>query len=106
VEIILHAHHAEVSQALRARAERALAKIATRLKRAVAAVIRFEADSGVMRVELVLQSPRRRDLVAEGLGKDFGPALTKAVSKLDAQVRAERIRTDRERRAGRRIRAA
>ncbi len=106
MEIILHAHHADVSASLRTRTERAVAKLATRLRRAVHAVIRFEGDGAEKRVELVLSSPRRRPLVAEGSGKTFGPAVAAAVARLEAQVRSEHARTERQRRDARRVRAA
>jgi hypothetical protein len=37
-------------------------------------------------VELVLHTPRGRRLVAHGEGRAFGPALTAALGKLNAQV--------------------
>jgi ribosome-associated translation inhibitor RaiA len=106
VEIILHAHHAPVSEAMRTRAMRIIAKLASRLQRTVNAVIRFEGDGVEKRVELLLSGPKRRDLIAEGRAKHFGPAFTEAVTKLERQVRAEHTKAVRQRRDARRARAA
>lgn len=91
MEIILHAHHADVTNAMRRRAEAAAARLGTRLRRAVTAIVRFEGDGPAKRVEIVLQSRRRRDLVAQAFDRRFGPALSQAVHRLEVQVsRAKR----------------
>lgn len=87
MEIIFHAHHATFSPRLRRRAELAVEQAATRLGRAVDAVVRFEQDGPVKRVEIVLHAPRKRDIIARGEGKFYGPAMTVALDKLSAQVR-------------------
>jgi ribosome-associated translation inhibitor RaiA len=92
MEVILHAHHAKVSDSLRQRAERAARKLGSRLKRAVTAIVRFEDDGPARRVEIVLQAPRHRDLVAIGEGARYGPALTLAVQRLQGQVAKARVR--------------
>jgi len=92
VEIIFHAHHASISDRMRRRAESAVRRAAVRLSRAVDAVIRFEQDGPVKRVEIVLHSPRQRDLVAQGESKFYGPSLTTAVERLEAQIRRLRVR--------------
>ena len=86
MEIIFHAHHAVISDRMRLRAERAVRKIARKLARAVDAIVRFERDGPTCRVEVVLHASGRRDLIAEGRARYYGPALAEAVSKLDAQV--------------------
>jgi hypothetical protein len=53
----------------------------------VNAVIRFEEDGPTRRVEIVLHAPKRRAMVAEGSARFFGPALTYAIDRLDAQTR-------------------
>lgn len=93
MEIIFHAHHANVSDRMRRRAEAAVRKTAQRLARTVDAIIRFEQDGPVKRVEILLHAPRQRDLIARGEGKFFGPAFTTAVDKLSAQIQA--LRTSR-----------
>ena len=87
MEIIFHAHHATISPRLRRRAETAVEQAARRLARAVDGVVRFEQDGPVKRVEIVLHAPRKRDIVARGEGKFYGPAMTAALDKLSAQVR-------------------
>ena len=94
MEIIFHAHHARVSDRLRTRAERAVQKTAQRMKRAVDAVVRFEEDGPTRRVEIVIRAPRRRQLVAEGCARYYGPALAEAVERLEAQIpRKKLVRT-------------
>ena len=51
------------------------------------AVVRFESDGPTRRVEIVLHAPKRRAMVAEGSARFFGPALTYAIDRLDAQTR-------------------
>ena len=87
MEIIFHAHHATISPRMRRRAELAVEQAATRLGRAVDGVVRFEQDGPVKRVEIVLHAPRRRDVVARGEARFYGPAMTVAIDKLSAQVR-------------------
>ncbi len=96
MEIILHAHHAEVTDTLRDKAERAVERLAARLRRVVTAIVRFEGDGPNKRVEIVLQAPRRPDLVAQAFARRYEPALTQAVLRLEAQVaRARRSRRPR-----------
>jgi ribosome-associated translation inhibitor RaiA len=78
---------------MRRRAEAAVRRAGLRLARAVDAIIRFEQDGPVKRVEIVLHAPRQRDLVARGEGRFFGPALVVATDKLINQIR--RMRTSR-----------
>lgn len=87
MEIIFHAHNAPIPDRLRRRAELALQRMARRLTRAVDAIVRFEQDGPVKRVEIVLHAPRQRNVVALGEGRFYGPALTTAIDKLGAQVR-------------------
>jgi len=107
VEIIFQAHHATISDGMRARAERAVNKAARRLGRAVDAVVRFEGDGPTRRVEIQLRSPRNRNLVAEGRSpRFFGPALAAAVDRLMAQIPKKDTPRARRRPAARRPRAA
>jgi ribosome-associated translation inhibitor RaiA len=86
MEIIFHAHHADISPRLQHRAERALRKTVSRLGRTVDAIARFEEDGPTHRVELVLHAARGKRLVASGEGRTFGPALTMALGRLGAQI--------------------
>ena len=87
MDIIFHAHNAPIPDRLRRRAELALRRIGRRFPRAVDAIVRFEQDGPVKRVEIVLHAPRQRDVVALGEAKFYGPALTTAIERLGAQVR-------------------
>ena len=102
MEIIFHAHNAPISDRLRKRAELALHRLARRLTRAVDAIVRFEQDGPVKRVEIVLHAPRQRNVVALGEGRFYGPALTTAIDRLGAQVR----KLPRPHKPGVRVRAA
>lgn len=99
MEIIFHAHHANVSDRMRRRAEAAVRRTALRLARAVDAIIRFEQDGPVKRVEIHLHAPRQRDLVARGEAKFFGPALGSAMERLAVQIRTLRTSQRRAERA-------
>jgi ribosome-associated translation inhibitor RaiA len=97
MEIILQAHHAEVSDTLRAQAERAIRRIAARLSRVANAVIRFVGDGPTRRVEIVLRAPRHGELFAQADARAFAPALSAAVHRLEAQVaRTRRSRRNRD----------
>ena len=87
MEIIFHAHHAVISDNMRQRAERLIRKLASRLSRPVDAIVRFEQDSPVRRVEIVLHAARRRLLVAEGSARNYGPALAQACTRMEAQLK-------------------
>ena len=96
MEIILHAHHAEVSDSLREQAEAAIRRIASRMHRVVNAIIRFIGDGPTRRVEIVLNGTRSRALFAQADARDFAPALLAAVHRLERQV--ARVRTQQRRR--------
>jgi hypothetical protein len=83
---------------MRQAARRGLGKLAPRLTRPVAAVVRFEEDGPTRRVELILQGRGRR-LVAEGVGRYYGPALSQALARLSSRIR--RVRRPASRRARR-----
>ena len=87
MEIIFQSHHAPVSDFMRERAERGVRKAAARLKRAVDAVVTFEADGQARRVLIVLHAPRHQDVRAEGTGPRLATALSTALARLDAQTR-------------------
>ena len=87
MEIIFHAHHAVISDHMRQRAERLVRKLASRLSRPVDAIVRFEQDNPVRRVEIVLHAPRCRRLVAEGSARNYGPALSQAAARMEAQLK-------------------
>ncbi len=86
MEIILHAHHAEVTDSLRAQAHAAVERIASRVKRVVNAVVRFVEDGSTRRVEIVLRAGNRGDLIAQADARAFAPALSAAVQRLETQV--------------------
>lgn len=90
MEIHFHAHHAEISTAMRKRAERLVLKAAERIPRVVDAVIRFEQDGRRRKVSLALRAPRHHDLLGRGEGAFFGPALATAISRVMAQAAKEK----------------
>lgn len=97
MEIILQAHHADVPETLRAQAEQAIRRVAARLHKVANAIVRFVEDGNTRRVEIVLRGSRTRELVAVADAREFAPALSTAVQRLESQV----ARTRRSRRAGR-----
>jgi ribosome-associated translation inhibitor RaiA len=88
VEIIFHAHHATISDSMRRRAEAGARRIGRLIGRAVDAVIRFEQDGPMKRVEIVLHAPSTRDIVARAESRHFGIALTACLERLGTQVRS------------------
>ncbi|QJR35250.1 HPF/RaiA family ribosome-associated protein [Gemmatimonas groenlandica] len=98
MEIILHAHHAEVTESLRAQAEAAVIRLAKRLHRVANAIVRFVGDGETRRVEIVLQRARSRELFVHADARAFAPALSAAVHRLESQVsrvrRSRRVPTD------------
>ncbi|MGH7678320.1 MAG: HPF/RaiA family ribosome-associated protein [Gemmatimonadaceae bacterium] len=102
--IMFHVHHAEVSDNMRRRAEQALRKVARRARRPVDAVIRFQQDGSVRRVELTLHTAGGRRHVARSEDRFFGSALADAARRLGMQVnhtkRTPKARARRRARAG------
>ena len=95
MEIILHAHHAEVTESLREQAEAAIRRIASRLHRVANAIVRFVGDGPTRRVEIVLRGARSRELFARADAREFAPALATAVHRLESQVARARARRTR-----------
>ena len=91
MEIVFHAHHAGVSEALRRRAERAVRSVAKRVPRVVEAIIRFEEDGKVRKVSVRLRAPRKHEFAGRAEGRYFGPALTAAIKKIQIQVRRDQV---------------
>ena len=98
MDVIFHAHHAVISDRVRARAQHAVERAASRLKRSVDAVVRFEGDGPTRRVEIVLHAPRHRRLIAEGHAPFFAAALGNAIRCIEAQLRSTK-RTPKARRS-------
>lgn len=89
MDIVFHAHHAEISDYMRARASRVVTKVAARMPRVTGAVVRFEEDSRVRRVVIELHASGRK-VVADGRAAFFGPALADAGQRLLARAQHER----------------
>ena len=85
---------------MRRRAEAGARRAGRRVGRAVDAIIRFEQDGPVKRVEIVLHASSRRDLVARGESRFYGLALTSALERLNAQIRTVRESAKMSKRAG------
>jgi ribosome-associated translation inhibitor RaiA len=90
VEIHFHAHHADVSDAMRKRAEREVRRVAVRLPRVVEAIVRFELDGTVRRVSVALRAPQHHDLIGRAEGRFYGPALVQALQRVKAQAAKEK----------------
>lgn len=93
MEIVIHSHHAAISEHMRKRAVRQVQRAAERIPRVVDAIIRFEEDNGAKRVTLTLRAPRHHDIMGRAEGKYFGPAITAAIGKVMAQVNREKRET-------------
>ena len=89
MKIHVHAHHADVSDTMRTRAERDVLKAAERIPRVIEAIIRFEQDGVLRRVSLTFRAPMHHDIVGSAEGRYFGPALTLALARVRAQAAKE-----------------
>lgn len=90
MEVVFQAHNAVISDRMKERAVRGLSKLSQRLDRVVDATVRFHQDGPTRRVEIILNAPTHRDLVAQGKAKYYGPALRTALAHLEAQVGHEK----------------
>jgi ribosome-associated translation inhibitor RaiA len=104
MEIVFHTHHADVSDRMRRRAEQALRKVARRARRPVDAVIRFQQDGDLRRVELALHSANGRRFIARSESRFFGTALAEAARRLAMQL--DHTKRTPKSRARRRVRTA
>ena len=86
MDITVQAHHMEISNMLRTRAERVIGRLGSLLHRPVDAIVRFEQDGGTRKVEIVLHPPRRRALVGAARHRSAGPALAEAARRVEAQI--------------------
>lgn len=86
MEVVYHAHNAVISDRMKERASRGLAKLSQRLDRAVDATVRFHQDGPTRRVEIRINAPGHRDLISEGMARYYGPALKIALAHLESQV--------------------
>lgn len=86
MNIVFHAHNAEMPESLQQRAEQAVQKLATRLRRVVDASVRFAEDGPTRRVEIVLRAPRQQPLVAAGSGRLYETALGEALERLESHI--------------------
>ncbi len=86
MDVVFHAHHAVISERLQERATRGLSRLAQRVERAVDATVRFHQDGPTRRVEIRVNTPGHRDLIAQGTSRYYGPALKIALAHLESQV--------------------
>jgi ribosomal subunit interface protein len=98
MEIIITARHGEVPDALRARAEQVVTRLARFAHRPTAANITFDAEHQRAIAELRLTAARGVLFVATGEAADHRTALDRAASKLRRQL--DKVGTN-PRRAGR-----
>jgi hypothetical protein len=100
--ITFHSHHAPLSPRLKSRTERALMKLGDRIGSPTSANVLFEEDGPERRVEIVLRAARNRRFVATATSRYFGTSVTRAIRRIDAQVRgAKRLRKSEGRRVDR-----
>jgi len=86
MEIVFQIHDAPVSEHMKKRAELALRKAARRAQRPQDAVIRFQVDGTVKRVELTLHTATGKRHVAKSDAAYFGTAIADAARKLTMQL--------------------
>lgn len=86
MEIVFQIHDAQVSDRMKRRAREALLKAARRASRPLDAVIRFQRDGALKRVEMTLHTAGGRRFVARADAPYFGPALGHVARKLAMQL--------------------
>ena len=86
MEIVFQIHDAPISDRMKKRAELALLKAARRAPRPQDAVIRFQVDGTVKRVEMTLHTASGKRYVAKSDAAYFGSALNDAARKLAMQL--------------------
>ena len=86
MDIVYQIHDAPISERMKKRAELALVKAARRAARPQDAVIRFQQDGTVRRVEMTLHTAGGRRYVAKADAPYFGSAITAAARKLAMQL--------------------
>lgn len=86
MNVRIHSHHAEVSPRLQRRAEEGIVKLSRRARNLVRASVRFEEDGPTRRVGVALHSPGERPLIGEANARTFGPALSRALERVTAQL--------------------
>ncbi len=95
MNIVLHAHHAQVPDAVLRRAEAAVARLGARAPRLLDATVRFAEDGGRARVEVTARVARRAPLVATGEARAVDAALTEALDRFEGLVARQRAARDR-----------
>lgn len=93
MDIVIHSHHATVSEHMRTQAIRQVERAAARIPRTVEAIIRFEEDGVTKRVTLTLRAPKHHDIMGKAEGRFFGPAITAAIARVMTQVNREKRET-------------
>ena len=93
MDIVIHSHHATVSEHMRKQAIRLVERAAARIPRTVEAIIRFEEDGATKRVTLTLRAPKHHDVMGKAEGRFFGPAISAALARVMTQVNKEKRET-------------
>ena len=93
MDIVIHSHHATVSEHMRKQAIRQVERAGARIPRTVEAIIRFEEDGATKRVTLTLRAPKHHDIMGKAEGRFFGPAITAAIARVMTQVNREKRET-------------
>jgi ribosomal subunit interface protein len=86
MEITYAVRHCSISEPIRMRTERRLARIARLEPRARSAVVVFEDEPDRRRVEVRLSVPGRGEVVARGSGNAFHDAVSDAAGRLERQL--------------------
>ena len=81
--------HCEISDELKARADKVIEKLAKIASRPQSAEVIFDDDHGAKMVEIVLVLPRGHTKVAKAETKDFRASLDSAAAKIRNQLQKE-----------------
>jgi ribosomal subunit interface protein len=89
MRVTMTKRHCEISDELKARANKVVDKLVKVANRPQSAEVIFDEDHGARMVEIVLVLPRGQTKVAKAEAKDFRTALDRAAGKVRNQLQKE-----------------
>jgi len=89
MRVTMTKRHCEISDELKARADKVVEKLVKVANRPQSAEVIFDEDHGAKMVEIVLVLPRGHTKVAKAESKDFRTSLDSAAAKIRNQLQKE-----------------
>ncbi len=89
MRVTITKRHCEISEEMKARADKAVEKLGKVANRLQSAEVIFDEDHGAKMVEIVLVLPRGQTKVATAESNDFRTSLDRAAAKVRSQLQKE-----------------